>query len=57
MKKIVVTGIGMITPVGNGKVASWNALKAGKSGIGRITQFGAWRRTCQVAGGRQESDG
>ena len=35
MKKIVITGLGMVTPVGNGKVATWNALKAGKCGIGR----------------------
>ena len=56
MKKIVVTGIGMITPVGNGKVASWNALKAGKSGIGRITKFDASRCTCQIAGELKDFD-
>ena len=32
MKKIVITGIGMVTPVGNGKAAIWNAIKAGTCG-------------------------
>ena len=50
MKKIVITGIGMVTPVGNGKVASWNAIKEGTCGIGRITKFDPSRCTCQVAG-------
>ena len=35
MKKIVITGLGMVTPVGNGKDATWSSLKAGKCGIGR----------------------
>ena len=30
MKKVVITGLGMVTPVGNGKAATWSALKAGK---------------------------
>ena len=50
MKKVVITGIGMITPCGNGKQATWESLKAGKSGIGRITKFDPSRCTCQVAG-------
>ncbi len=49
-KKIVVTGIGMVTPCGNGTEAAWSAIKAGKSGIGRITKFDPSRCTCQVAG-------
>ncbi len=50
MKKVVITGIGMITPCGNGKAATWANVKAGKSGIGRITRFDPSRCTCQVAG-------
>ena len=50
MKKVVITGLGMVTPVGNGKAATWRALKAGKCGIGKITKFDASRCTCQVAG-------
>ena len=56
MKKIVITGLGMVTPVGNGKVATWNALKAGKCGIGRITKFDPSRCTCQVAGELKDFD-
>ncbi|MGN0852969.1 MAG: beta-ketoacyl-ACP synthase II [Kiritimatiellia bacterium] len=47
-KKIVITGIGMLTSVGNGKDATWAAVKAGKPGIGRITRFDPSRCTCQV---------
>ena len=56
MKKIVITGLGMVTPVGNGKVATWNALKAGKCGIGRITKFDPSRCTCQGAGELKDFD-
>ena len=56
MKKIVITGIGMVTPVGNGKDASWSAIKAGTCGIGRITKFDASRCTCQVAGELKDFD-
>ncbi len=56
MKKIVITGIGMVTPVGNGKTASWNAIKEGKCGIGRITKFDPSRCTCQVAGELKDFD-
>lgn len=56
MKKVVVTGLGMVTPVGNGKAATWNALKAGKCGIGRITKFDPSRCTCQVAGELKDFD-
>ena len=49
MKKVVVTGIGMLCASGNGKGAAWSAIKAGKPGIGRITQFDASNCTSQVA--------
>ena len=50
MKKVMITGIGMLCANGNGKDAAWANLKAGKPGIGRITQFDPSRCTCQVAG-------
>ena len=50
MKKVVITGIGMVTPCGNGKGATWANVKAGACGITRITRFDPSRCTCQVAG-------
>lgn len=49
MKKVMITGIGMVTAVGNGKDATWEAVKALKPGVGRITAFDPSRCTCQVA--------
>ena len=49
MKKVLVTGIGMLTAVGNGRDATWAAVKAGKPGVSRITKFDPSRCTCQVA--------
>jgi len=50
MKKVMITGIGMLCASGNGKDAAWASIKAGKPGIGKITKFDASRCTCQVAG-------
>ncbi len=41
MKRVVVTGMGVVSPLGNGVKANWEALKNGRSGIGRITHFDA----------------
>lgn len=38
-RRVVITGLGMISPVGQGREACWQALIAGQSGIGRITAF------------------
>jgi len=46
----VVTGVGLLTPLGIGADASWEAVRAGKSGIARITQFDAAAFSCQIAG-------
>ncbi len=49
MKKVMITGLGMVTAVGNGKDATWAAVKAGTPGVGRITSFDPSRCTSQVA--------
>jgi 3-oxoacyl-[acyl-carrier-protein] synthase II len=41
MERVVITGIGLITPCGLGRTDTWAALLAGKSGVGPITQFDA----------------
>ena len=55
-KKVVITGIGMVSPCGNGKDATWAAIKAGKSGIGPITKFDASRCTSRIAGEVKDFD-
>ncbi len=41
MRRVVITGMGAITPLGNSVDEFWSGIKAGKSGIGPITQFDA----------------
>ena len=40
-RRVVVTGLGMVTPLGNDVETSWQSLIAGESGAGTITQFDA----------------
>ena len=49
-RRVVVTGLGAITPVGIGVAETWQNIVAGKSGIGRITRFDPSAFACQVAG-------
>jgi len=49
-RRVVVTGIGIISPIGIGKEAFWQSLIEGKSGIDRITRFDASTYPCQIAG-------
>ena len=49
-KRVVITGIGAITPVGNTVDEYWNSLKEGKHGFGPITQFDASAYKCKLVG-------
>lgn len=49
MRRVVVTGLGLVTPLGWGVEPSWRALLAGKSGAGRISAFDPADYACQVA--------
>jgi 3-oxoacyl-[acyl-carrier-protein] synthase II len=49
-RRVVVTGIGLVSPVGVGTAANWEALTAGRSGIGSITHFDAAQYACRIAG-------
>ncbi len=49
LKRVVVTGLGAITPLGNDVASTWEAAKAGKSGAGPITHFDASKFKTQFA--------
>jgi len=49
-RRVVVTGIGLISPLGIGKEKNWDALLKGKSGISLITRFDVSDYTSQIAG-------
>ncbi len=48
--RVVITGMGAITPLGNSVETFWQGLLAGRSGVRRITRFDASKLPCQVAG-------
>ncbi len=49
-RRVVVTGLGMVTPLGTGIEKNWEMVCAGKSGIGPITKFDASQFPAQIAG-------
>ena len=50
MRRVVVTGVGLLSSVGIGTEATWEALCAGRSGIAPITHFDASRHAARIAG-------
>ena len=56
MRRIVVTGLGMVCPIGNDVETSWKNALAGVSGITNITKFDASALGCQVAGEVKDFD-
>lgn len=50
LKRVVITGMGAITPLGNNLADYWTGLINGKSGIDLITHFDASRHACRIAG-------
>jgi len=57
-KRVVVTGVGLVTPLGTGTEKTWNHLVSGKSGIARISHFDAETKgmACTIAGEVRDFD-
>lgn len=49
-ERVVVTGLGCISPLGNSVAETWDNVKAGRSGIDRITRFDPSEFPSQIAG-------
>ena len=55
-RRVVVTGVGIVSPLGIGTEANWEALCAGRSGIGLITHFDASQFSARIAGQVKDFD-
>lgn len=55
-RRIVITGIGLVTPLGNTRSTNWQAITAGQSGIGPITRFDASSMAAKMAGEVRDFD-
>ena len=49
-RRVVVTGVGLVSSLGVGTEKTWAGIKAGQSGISRIELFDPSRHDCQIAG-------
>jgi 3-oxoacyl-[acyl-carrier-protein] synthase II len=57
MRRVVVTGLGLVTPLACGTEQTWQLLLAGKSGIKRIEKFEVADLACKIAGQIRRGDG
>ncbi len=55
-RRVVITGLGIVSPVGTGVAQAWQSIVNGKSGIGRITHFDPSLFACQIAGEVKDFD-
>jgi len=55
-RRVVITGLGIISPVGNTIAEAWASVLAGRSGIARVSRFDASRLPCQIAGEVKDFD-
>jgi len=55
-RRVVVTGVGLVSPLGVGTIPTWDGLMAGKVGIGPITRFDTSEYACRIAGEVQGFD-
>ncbi len=57
MRRVVITGLGMVTPLGRGVETSWRRLLDGASGAGRIETFETSDLACKIACSIPRGDG
>ena len=55
-RRVVITGLGIVSPIGNGKDNYWQALQSGRSGVTEITSFDVSAYTSRIAGVVQDLD-
>ena len=55
-RRIVVTGLGCISPVGNDIPSAWDSIVNGRSGIGPLTEVDAEKFSCRIAGEIRDFD-
>ena len=53
-RRVVITGLGVVTPLGSDVESVWKSLLAGQSGIGPITRFDTTNFDCKIGGEAKE---